>query len=168
MKKKCRFFTKCCLFGTTLGFTIISALLVGGFFGFKMFNEMKQRERNMRFDIFKKDLEIKRITCENEKLSKELHPTKLVFFRSTKRMTWFEANRVIFLRFLFWFLFTLWLQLPIIIIKVAQLQKGFSSSKKKKVSNHYIPWSKISLRNPSVIQDQSNSIIEKLKPNNCC
>ena len=81
MKKKCRFFTKCCLFGTASGFIVISALLVGGFFTLKKFNEVTY--------------EVERLSCENEKLSRELNPTELIIFNSTEKMNWFEANRVI-------------------------------------------------------------------------
>jgi len=42
VKKKCRFVTKCCLFGTVSGLIIISALSISGFLAFKMFNEMKE------------------------------------------------------------------------------------------------------------------------------
>ena len=74
-------------FGTASGFIVISALLVGGFFTLKKFNEMT--------------FEVERLSYENLKLCKELHPTKLKFFPSTEKMNWFEANRVIFQRFLF-------------------------------------------------------------------
>ena len=85
VKKKCRFFTKCCVFGTAFGFMVISAWLVGGFFTLKKFNEMTY--------------EVERLTYENFKLCRELHPTKLKLFSSTEKMNWFEANRVIFLSF---------------------------------------------------------------------
>ena len=97
MKKKCRFVTECCLFGTVSGLIIIFALSISGFFAFKMFNEMKQDLNEMTY-------EVERVNCENEKLSRRLNPTeKEVFFYSTKRMNWFEANRVIYIVVIFFF-----------------------------------------------------------------
>ena len=60
---------------------VICAWLVGGFFTLKKFNEMTY--------------EIERLSYENLQLCRELHPTKLMFFPSTEKMNWFEANRVI-------------------------------------------------------------------------
>ena len=116
VKKKCGFFTKCCLFGTVSGLIIIFALSISGFLAFKIFNETKE-------DISEMISEIERITFENEKLSKMLdfatattpttttattttattttatpttQPTeKLQLFISSEEMNWFEANRVI-------------------------------------------------------------------------
>ena len=93
MKKKCRFVTKCCLFGTTFGLIIIFALSISGFFAFKIFN-----------DVNEMTYEIERVNCENEKLSRRLNPTeKLEFFYSTEKMNWFDANRVIHIVVIFFF-----------------------------------------------------------------
>ena len=89
--KKCRFFTKCCFIGIASGFIVISALLVGGFFTLKKFNEMTY--------------EVERLSLRNEWLSRELYPTELMFFISTEKMNWFEANRVIVQIFLFEYVF---------------------------------------------------------------
>ena len=89
VKKKCRFFTKCCVFGTAFVFMVISAWLVGGFFTLKKFNEMTHEVESLSYDV-------ERLSYENLKLCRELHPTKLIFFPSTDKMNWFEANRVIF------------------------------------------------------------------------
>ena len=75
VKKKCRFFTKWCLFGTASAFMIIIALSISGFFAFKIFNEMRE-------DCY-------------VIVSGELNPkNNLAFFPSTEKMNWFEANRV--------------------------------------------------------------------------
>ena len=89
MKKKCRFFTKCCVSGTAFVLVVISAWLVSGFFTLKKFNEMTQEVESLSYDV-------ERLSYENFKLCRELHPTKLIFFPSTDKMNWFEANRVIF------------------------------------------------------------------------
>ena len=95
MKKKCRFVTKCCLFGTFSGSIIIFALSISGFFVFKMFTEMKQDLNEMTYEIERVNYEIERVKCENEKMSRRLNATeKEVFFYSTEKMNWFEANRV--------------------------------------------------------------------------
>ena len=60
---------------------VISAWLVGGFFTLKKFNEMTY--------------EVERLSLRNEWLSRELYPTELIFFDSTEKMNWFEANQVI-------------------------------------------------------------------------
>mgnify|MGYP001420332372 CR=1 FL=1 len=96
MKKKCGFFTKCCLFGTVSGLIIIFALSISGFFAFKIFNEMKQDLNEMTYEIERVNHEIERVNCENEKLSRRVNATeKEVFFYSTEKMNWFEAKRVI-------------------------------------------------------------------------
>ena len=74
---------------------VISAWLVGGFFAFKMFNEMKQNLNETTYEIERVNYEIERVDCENEKLSRRLNVTeKEEFFYSTEEMNWFEANRV--------------------------------------------------------------------------
>ena len=77
------------MFGTAFVFMVISAWLVGGFFTLKKFNEMTQEVESLSYDV-------ERLSYENLKLCRELHPTKLIFFPSTDKMNWFEANRGIF------------------------------------------------------------------------
>ena len=84
---------------------------MGGFFTFKMFCEMKERERVMKEEFYHMTYENEILSYENKKLSKELNPIKrLAFFPSTEKMNWFEANRVklrrffTFLRVLFYYL----------------------------------------------------------------
>ena len=71
---------------------VISAWLVGGFFTLEKFNEMT-------YEVERLSSNVERLNYVNLKLCRELHPTKLMFFPSTEKMNWFEANRVKLQRF---------------------------------------------------------------------